>query len=88
MSIIFKGIELINIAIGIEGRGVAFYEVMARSTGNATARDVFQHLADMERQHIQIFQEMLKEADKYQVPESIAEEYASYFQVLIDSAVR
>jgi len=87
MSIIFKGIELINIAIGIEGRGVAFYEVMARSTGNATARDVFQHLADMERQHIQIFQEMLKEADKYQVPESIAEEYASYFQVLIDSAV-
>ena len=72
MSISFSGSELINIAIGIERRGIAFYDTMTRSTGNATARDVFQYLADMERQHIQIFQGMLAEADKYQIPETYA----------------
>ncbi len=87
MSISFSGSELINIAIGIERRGIAFYDIMTKSTENATARDVFQYLADMERQHIQIFQGMLDEADKYQVPKSYAEEYVAYLQALVDSAV-
>ena len=87
MSITFSGSELINIAIGIERRGVAFYEVMTKSTENAASRDVFQYLADMERQHIQIFQGMLEEADKYQITESYSGEYAAYLQALIDSAV-
>ena len=87
MSISFSGSEIINIAIGIERRGIVFYDIMTRSTGSATARDVFQHLADMERQHIQIFQGMLGEADKYQIPETYAGEYAAYLQALVDSAV-
>ena len=87
MSISFSGSELINIAIGIERRGIAFYDIMTRSTGNATARDVFQYLADMERQHARIFQNMLAEADKYQIPETYAGEYAAYLQALVDSAV-
>jgi len=74
-------------AIGIERLGVAFYDIMTRSSENATARDVFQHLANMEREHIQIFQGMLSEADKYQIPETYAGEYAAYLQALVDSAV-
>lgn len=87
MSISFSGSELINIAIGIERRGIAFYEVMGRSTKNAVARDVFQYLADMERHHVRIFQDMLGEADKYQLPETPAGEYTAYLQALVDSAV-
>ena len=87
MSISFSGSELINIAIGIERRGIVFYDIMAKSTKDATARNIFQHLADMERQHTQIFQSMLGEAAKYQVPESYAGEYAAYLQALVDSAV-
>ena len=87
MSISFSGSELINIAIGIERRGIAFYDIMTRSTKSNVARDVFQYLADMERQHIQIFQGMLSEADKYQFPETPAGEYATYLQALVDSAV-
>ena len=49
MSISFSGSELINIALGIEGRGVAFYESRADATKNANAREVFRYLADMER---------------------------------------
>ena len=87
MSISFSGTELINIAIGIERRGIAFYDIMARSTKNAVAADTFQYLANMERQHIQIFQDMLGEADKYQPAETYAGEYAAYLQALVDSAV-
>ena len=48
MSISFSGSELINIAIGIERRGIAFYDVMAKSAEDDKLRDVFQYLADME----------------------------------------
>ena len=47
MTISFSGKELINIAIGIERRGTVFYDIMSRSTENATAHDIFQQLADM-----------------------------------------
>ena len=87
MSISFSGSELINIAIGIERTGIAFYDIMAKSTENAAARDTFRHLADMEREHFQIFQDMLGEADKYQIPETYPGEYTAYLQALVDSAV-
>lgn len=87
MSISFAGGELISIAIGIEQRGIAFYDIMSRSTESATARDVFKQLADMEREHIQVFQGMLSEADRYQIPETYAGEYTAYLQALVDSAV-
>ncbi len=87
MSLTFSGSELINIAIGIERRGIVFYDIMARSTENAVARDTFESLTDMERAHVQIFQDMLAEADKYQVAETYAGEYAAYLQALVDSAI-
>ena len=87
MSISFSGSELINIAIGIERRGIAFYDIMTKTTESNAAREVFQRLADMEREHIRIFEGMLDQADKYQPAESYPGEYAAYLQALVDSAV-
>jgi len=87
VAITFSSSDLINIAIGIEKRGIAFYDVIAKSTDNAEARDVFRYLADMERMHIHIFQGMLGEANKYQRQENYTGEYAAYLQALVDSAV-
>ena len=87
MSILFSGSELINIAIGIERRGITFYDIMARSTKNTIASEVFKYLGDMERDHIRTFQVILAEADKYQFPETPAGEYTTYLQALVDSAV-
>jgi rubrerythrin len=87
MSISFSGTELINIAIGIEGRGIVFYDVMAKSTQNDAAREVFNYLADMEREHIEIFKAMLGEADKYQFQAGDSEQYGAYLKALVDSAV-
>ncbi len=87
MSIVFSGSELINVAIGIERRGITFYDIMSRSTADENTRHVFRHLAGMEREHIKLFQEMLADADKYQPPENAAREYADYLQSLLDSTV-
>ena len=87
MSITFSASELINIAIGNERKGIAFYDVMTRSADSASARGVFQYLANMEREHIQIFNDMLAEADKYQVSETCTQEYAAYLQALVDTAI-
>lgn len=87
MSISFSGSELINIAIGIEGRGIVFYDVMAKSTQNEAAREVFNYLADMEREHIETFKGMLEGADKFQVPADESGQYTAYLRALVDSAV-
>ncbi|MFC2067718.1 ferritin family protein [Chloroflexota bacterium] len=87
MSISFSGNELIDIAIGIEKRGIAFYDIMARSTENVSARDVFQYLVNMERKHIQIFQDMRGETDKHPPSESYAREQDAYLRELINGAV-
>ena len=87
MSISYYGNELINIAIGIERRGIIFYDIMTRSTENASTRDIFQCLVSMEREHIKNFQDMLSEADKYETPETYAGEYEAYLQALVDNAV-
>ena len=87
MSISFSGSELINIAIGIERSGIAFYDSMARSTKNDVAREVFQYLSDMERGHIEVFQDMLSEADNYQPTVPDDSEYGAYLEALVDSSV-
>jgi len=87
MSIVFSSGELINIAIGIERRGITFYDIMAKSTDNEMAMAVFENLVDMERRHIEIFQDMLGEAADTPPSESSTGEYSGYLQALIDDAV-
>jgi rubrerythrin len=87
MSIVFSAGELINIAIGIERRGITFYDIMSRSTDNEEARDVFEGLVQMERQHLKTFQEMLEDAGGQTPPDASGPEYSGYFQALVDSAV-
>ncbi len=87
MSTVFSGSELINIAIGIERRGITFYDIMAKSTDNEMARAVFEELVEMEREHLKTFQDMLDRADEHQPAEVPAQEYSEYLQALIDNAV-
>ncbi len=87
MSIAYYGSELVNIAIGIERQGIAFYDVLARSTRNPGARQVFQHLEAMEREHIKVFHGMLEAEERVEKPESYSGDYAAYLQALASSAV-
>jgi len=87
MSIVFSAGELISIAMGIERRGITFYDIMAKSTDNEQARDVFEGLVQMERQHLKMFQDILDETGGQPPPEASTQEYSGYFQALVDSAV-
>jgi rubrerythrin len=87
LSIVFSSGELINIAIGIEKRGITFYDIMARSTDDVQAREVFEGLVRMEREHLKTFQDMLGEVGGQPPPEASDREYSGYFQALVDSAV-
>ena len=87
MPISFSSSELVNIAIGIERSGIAFYDILARSADNDTSREIYQNLADMERQHIKVFEGMLPDVDQYKIPEIFADEYDDYLKVLVKNAV-
>ena len=86
MPVSFSSNELINLALDIEKRGIVFYDIMARSTENAEAREVFHGLVEMEREHIRIFQDMLDKDKGDSVLEDVAE-YSAYLKALIDNAV-
>ena len=85
MGIFFSGRELVNIAIGFERKGVAFYDSLVSSTKDATARGTYQILASKQREHIEIFQKMLGSVGDYQPPETYTEEYDLYLKALVDS---
>ena len=87
MSIVFSPAELINIAIGIERSGITFYDIMARTTDNEMARDVFQEFVEMEREHLNTFQDMLSAIGDEPPAVTGSAEYAGYLQALIDDAV-
>jgi rubrerythrin len=87
LSIVFSAGEVIHIAIGIEKRGITFYDIMARSTDDAQAREVFEGLVGMEREHLKTFQGMRGEVGGQPPPAASGQEYSGYFQALVDNAV-
>lgn len=86
MPVSFSSNELINLAIDIERRGIVFYDIMARSTENAAAREVFHGLVEMEREHIHVFEDML-DKDRGDSVLTDVTEYSAYLKSLIDNAV-
>ena len=87
MGIFFSGRELVDIAIGIETNGAAFYKALVNSTRDAMVRGAYKYLADKEREHIEIFQNMLSSLAEYQAAETLNEEGTLYLKALIDSVV-
>ena len=87
MGIFFSGGELINIAMGIEKNGAVFYDSLAESTGDAAIRQTYQYLADKEREHLEIFRNMLGDAGDHQPSETLTEEYDAYLKALVNSLI-
>lgn len=87
MPTVFSANELLDIATGIERRGITFYDVMAKSTDNEETRAVFEDLVEMEREHLRIFEDMLVEISQFEPPEPAPEETHEYIRALIDEAV-
>lgn len=81
--------ELLDIAVGIEKNGVTYYESLAELTSDTELQSTYAGLANMERHHIDVFQELragLSGSGAIVPPES-EEEYEAYLQALVDSSV-
>ncbi len=87
MGILFSGRELINIGIGIEKNGAAYYGTLADCAQDDSAKTTYGQLADKEREHIRTFENMLSTVGDYQPPETFTEEYEAYVKALVDSLV-
>ena len=86
---LFSGSEIVNIAIGIERNGAAYYGSLAESATDASLKDTYNYLANMEQEHLQTFQKMLDSLGKYQPTYAgeDEEEYQLYLKALVDSSV-
>jgi rubrerythrin len=87
MGVFFSGSELLEIAIGIERNGMAFYQALADKTGNKGVKDIYNHLAGEEKKHLDTFQGMSDSLGQVKPPETYSEEYMLYLKSLVDSAV-
>jgi rubrerythrin len=87
MAVFFTGKELIEIAIGIEKNGAAYYETLVDCAQSTNIKAVYKELAEIERDHIVLFQEMLGSVADYQPPETYTDEYRAYFEALVDSLI-
>lgn len=75
MAANYSAIELVNIAIGIERRGIIYYDIIARSTDDDQARTIFQGLAQMERVHLATFEHLLDDVGGAKLEENGEEGY-------------
>lgn len=87
MGVFFTGKELVEMAIGIENNGAAYYETLVDCAQSPNVKAVYKELAEIERGHITLFQEMLGSVSDYQPPETYTDEYKAYFEALVDSLI-
>jgi rubrerythrin len=87
MAVFFSGSELLEIAMGIERNGMAFYQALADKTGKRDVKDIYTYLAGEEKKHLDIFQGMSDSLGQVKPPETYTEEYMLYLKSLVDSAV-
>jgi rubrerythrin len=87
MGVFFSGSELLEIAVGIEKNGMAFYQALADKTENKNIKDIYIHLAGEEKKHLDTFQGMSDSLGQVKPPETYTEEYMLYLKSLVDSAV-
>jgi len=84
---VFSAAELLDIAVGIERNGVAYYDSLSLATGDPALKKTYEQLADMERHHVDVFQQMRSSVSGAVVPMDDEAEYGAYLKALIDSSV-
>jgi len=87
MAVLFSGSELLEIAMGIERNGMAYYQALADKAKNRDVKGIYDHLAGEEKKHLDTFRGMSDSLGQAKPPETYTEEYMLYLKALVDSAV-
>ena len=78
--------DVISSAVEIERKGFAFYQQAAQNAAQPEDKDFFTFMANEEKRHEKIFEEMLKRAGGLELPAGSDEaEYLEYVDLLLNS---
>ena len=75
MGITFLSSDIVESGIQIEKNGKDFYEIVAASSKNDKAKQIFLYLAKEEEKHIKTFEVILSGIETYEPAESYSEEH-------------
>lgn len=85
---LFRASEMLDMAIQIEQQGLEFYKACLAAQTNPEVKEVFQYLADQEKEHASIFSRMKAELpDDYTLPESYPGEMQHYMDTFVKGKV-
>jgi rubrerythrin len=88
MGIVYSGHEVIEMGVQIEQKGFDFYMLLARRAKTSAFKQLYSWLADQEKQHIIIFENLRHILDNSLLDGPYTfEEVSLYFRALIDSKV-
>jgi len=80
---LFQAAEVLDMAIEIERKGLAFYRGCAVVRANEKVAELFEYAGEQEQRHIEVFTRMKRDLDQYTLPESYPGETLSYIDGLI-----
>jgi len=84
---LFQAAEILDMAIEIERKGLAFYQGCAVARASEPVAEVFEFAATEEEKHIRLFTEMKSALEQYTLPESYPGETLAYIHGLIGQTV-
>ncbi len=84
---IFESQDILLFAKRIEENGERFYQQSADRLQDPKTKELFRYLAEEERVHRNVFEEMLSTMERFDVRETYEGEYLSYLQDYLDRKV-
>jgi len=87
MGIFVSARELVDIALGIENNGAAFYEALYETASEERMKGVYRYLADNEREHAAVFRTILSSGEDQSLGDTFDDDYDRYLKSLVDSSV-
>lgn len=82
---LFQVAELVKMAIKDEETGMAFYRALAEKTDIDALKSAFNEIAEQERHHAAIFQDMLATLGEIKPKERFEGEYEGYVNAFLES---
>ena len=82
---IFEVSEMLKVAIVDEEAGIKFYEILAGKVKNSTLKERLMSIANQEKIHMAIFQQMLKEVKDVKIREEYKGQHENYMKALMNS---
>lgn len=81
-AVYFSGSELLRVAVQLEKNGLAFYSAMARRSKDGVSQQVFLYLAEQEKKHRKVFEDMTRNAGNWP-SDPMTEDYQAYLKALM-----